>query len=205
MELKEWIKEEWFERETIVEMNKEFNNNRPFKHIFITEFLKKDKAEELEKALRGENFERKESDLFRFSQTYDLQDSESQIILEFANLLESAEFAEFIGKIVGVQLRQGALDLFGSLYENTDYLLCHDDLLEDRKIAYLLYLSDLSEKEGGALALLGDKNEQPDRVEKRYYPKFNGFIVFAVTSKSWHEVEEVIVNKKRYTIGGWMH
>ncbi|MEK6889205.1 MAG: 2OG-Fe(II) oxygenase family protein [Nanoarchaeota archaeon] len=205
MELKEWIKVAWLEEKTIEDMNEEFNQNRPFKHVFITEFLKKEKAEELEKALKGEIFERKESDLFRFNQTYDLQDSDNAVILEFSEMLESKEFADFIGKIVGIDLGAGALDLFGSLYENTDYLLCHDDLLEDRKIAYLLYLSDLEEKDGGALTFLSDKNGEPGEVIKRYFPRFNGFMFFAVTSKSWHEVEEVIGNKKRYAIGGWLH
>lgn len=37
----------------------------------------------------------------------------------------------------------------------TDYLLCHDDQLENRKIAFILYLteSDWSNEDGGQLEL----------------------------------------------------
>ena len=104
-----------------------------------------------------------------------------------------------------MKLESEALDLFGSLYEDTDHLLCHDDLLEDRKIAYLFYLSDLEEGDGGALQLYGDNDGNSSKVEKSYSPKFKGFAMFAVSGKSWHSVEEVVGDKKRYAIGGWMH
>jgi Rps23 Pro-64 3,4-dihydroxylase Tpa1-like proline 4-hydroxylase len=206
MDLKEWIKGEYLSEDYLGAMNKEFASGRPFKHIFLREFLKENKANELAEALKGENFERKESDLFSFSQTYDLQDSDNDLILDFVEFLQCNEFSTFIEKIIGVPLKEDALDLFGSLYEDTDHLLCHDDLLEDRKIAYLFYLGDdFLEKDGGALEMYSDKNGGPDMVEKKYSPIFNGFAMFAVSGKSWHSVGEVIGDKKRYAIGGWMH
>mgnify|MGYP003342408719 CR=1 FL=1 len=41
------------------------------------------------------------------------------------------------------------VDLFASLYQDTDFLLPHDDKLESRKIAFIIYLSNLEKKDGG--------------------------------------------------------
>ena len=106
MDLKEWIKEEYLSEEYIGAMNKEFANGRPFKHIFLREFLLESKAKELAEALKNQEFQRKESDLFSFKQTYDLIDSESPVILDFVDLLQSKEFSEFIEKNYRCEVRE---------------------------------------------------------------------------------------------------
>ena len=63
----------------------------------------------------------------------------------------------------------------GTLYVDTDYLLCHDDQLEGRKIAYLFYLSDMKETDGGSLNLFASKNRVPTTIERKIIPKFNTF------------------------------
>ncbi|MEK6910913.1 MAG: 2OG-Fe(II) oxygenase family protein [Nanoarchaeota archaeon] len=184
----------------------DFAKNMPFPHLLIESFLGEKEAERLALALKKEEFEEKDSDLFSFKQTQDLHYSENKEIKEFVKMLESREFAERIEKISGIKVKKGAFDLAGSLYENTDYLLCHDDELEGRKIAYVYYLcEDFSEKDGGALALLEDDNGKPGKSGKRYSPKWNSLMIFEVSKRSWHEVEEVIGKKKRYAIGGWLH
>ena len=46
------------------------------------------------------------------------------------------------------------LALFYARYDKTDYLLCHDDELEGRRIAFIMYLvPDWSEEDGGLLEL----------------------------------------------------
>lgn len=186
--------------------DKQFESNRPFPHLLIENFLSEEKAEKLLKALKKEEFEEKDSDLFQFRQTQDLHYSENKEIKEFVNMLESKEFSDKIKNITGINVKKGAFDLAGSLYIDTDYLLCHDDELEGRKIAYIYYLSeDFSEKDGGALALLEDNDGKPGKTSKRYYPKWNSLMIFEVSKKSWHEVEEVIGKKRRYAIGGWLH
>ncbi len=189
-----------------VNSNMQFESNSPFPHLLIEEFLSEKEAENLLKALKKEEFEEKESDLFSFKQTKDLHYSANRDIKEFVKMLESKEFSERIAKLTGIKVKKGAFDLAGSLYENKDYLLCHDDELEGRKIAYIYYLSeDFSEKEGGALALLEDDGGKPGKTARRYFPKWNSLMIFEVSKKSWHEVEEVIGKKKRYAIGGWLH
>ena len=188
----------------IDELRGKFTTHKPFPHLLIKNFLSETDAKTLVEALKNEQFEEKESDLFSFKQTQDLHYSGNKVIKEFVAMLESKEFAEFIKKISDIKVKRGALDLSGSLYEDTNYLLCHDDQLEDRKIAYILYLSDLGKNDGGALVLREDSKGKPSTVVKRYYPDFNSLILFQVSKQSWHEVEEVLGKKKRYAIGGWL-
>lgn len=53
----------------------------------------------------------------------------------------------------GIELND-TVDLTSSVYKYTDYLLCHDDELEDRRIAFVLYLTEFDAHDGGTLELL---------------------------------------------------
>lgn len=196
----------WINSSSLAHLHSTFVRASPFPHIVIPHFLIQDKADALSRALQDLPFERKEADLFSFSQTADLHDCSDKTIGQFVAFLESEHFASFVCDVTGVSVEAGALDLFGSLYESGDYLLCHDDQLEDRKIAYILYLGDdFERKDGGALVLRADSKGAPGEIVERYYPRFNSLVLFAVSKKSWHEVEEVLSTKKRYAIGGWLH
>ncbi|MDO8564280.1 MAG: 2OG-Fe(II) oxygenase family protein [Nanoarchaeota archaeon] len=197
---------EFMNKVKVDELKKKFEKNSPFPHLVIDNFLNVEKVAKLALALKKEEFEEKDSDLFSFKQTQDLHYSENKEIKEFVGFLESQEFSDLVGGMTGIKVESGALDLFGSLYENTSYLLCHDDQLEDRKIAYIIYLGDnFNEDDGGALFLREDNKGKPGEIAQKYYPKFNSLVMFEVSKKSWHEVEEVIGKKKRYAIGGWLH
>jgi Rps23 Pro-64 3,4-dihydroxylase Tpa1-like proline 4-hydroxylase len=100
-----------------------------------------------------------------------------------------------------------SLDAMGVIYRDTDRLLCHDDELEGRKIAYILNLSTgFTRKDGGALAILdSDKKGRPRDIVRRVTPTCNTFTFFTVSERSHHMVEEVLVKKDRLTIGGWFH
>ena len=91
------------------------------------------------------------------------------------------------------------------MYSDTCYLLCHDDDLEGRKIAFTLYLSNLTQPEGGSLCLFSSKNKFPERIIKKLEPKLNSLVIFEVSKTSFHEVEEVIAKKQRIALGGWLH
>ena len=201
-----WINEELLDRKEREKMRAEFVRNRPFPHLLVENFLEEGKAKELAVALKKEAFEEKDSDLFQFRQTGDLEHSKQKAIKVFYDMMSSGEFGKIIKDVTGIQV-SGRIDMAGSLYISTDYLLCHDDELEDRKIAYVYYLcDDFGEEDGGALALLADNKGKPGEVEKKYYPKWNSLILFEVSARSWHEVEEVIKDgKERYAIGGWLH
>src|SRR3989344_9386754 len=102
-------------------------------------------------------------------------------------------------KITGLKLN-GQIDLFCSLYQDTDYLLVHDDQLKGRKIAFMIYLNDLTEKDGGALALYDNKDKVPNKITKIVLPRLNSFVFFEVSPISFHSVEEVISKKQRIAL-----
>src|SRR3989338_3909907 len=184
-------------------LKEEFIEAKPFPNLSIKNFLKDHKL--LFEAIKKEQFYKKDSDLFSFSQTNNLFYSKNPIMQSAVKLFSSQTFSSLISTISGIKLKPGALDVFGSLYEKTGYLLCHDDRAEDRKIAFILYLSTLEKKDGGALALYSNKRNHPYQKINSYPLIENSLFIFKVSKVSWHEVEEVIADKKRYAIGGWLH
>ena len=186
-------------------LNAEFRQAQPFPHLVIPNFLIKEQAGNLLKALAQERFLPKEADLFKLMQTDDLAGTKNKNLQEFRRVLASQEFVGWLSKVTGITLTPGVIDMAGSLYQDTDFLLCHDDRLEGRKIAYMYYLSDFKEREGGSLNFLGHKGTTPTKVLRKIAPKFNTFVFFEVSPHSFHEVEEVLVKKQRITIGGWFH
>lgn len=184
----------------------DFSAAKPFPHVVINNFLKEARAEELLNALRKEKFEHKESDLFSLNQTADFSGVRTGILKEFYSFASSSEFADFMHELTGLKVRQGALDLAGSLYKSGDYLLCHDDQVEDRNIAYILYLSKyFKEPDGGRFVLFDSIRGKPGREVKKYVPEWNSMIIFEVSKVSFHAVEENMSDKNRYAIGGWLH
>lgn len=190
--------------EKINEFKEKFGNEKPFKHVLIFNFLDRDKAINIFNALKKEKFEHKESDLFSFSQTSDFISIDNEILRESYEFMRSKELGKFIEGVTGVKLQFGRIDMMGSLYKSCDYLLCHDDLLEGRKIAFVYYLSSLRMEDGGALVMYDSVDGNVGKEAKTIIPKFNSFLIFEVSKKSFHSVEEVIKGK-RHAIGGWFY
>ncbi len=181
-----------------------FQKAKPYQHIGISNFLKD--FHPVFAAIKNEQFFKKDSDLFTFSQTNNLFYSKNPVIQSAVKLFSSQTFSSLVSAISGIKLKPGALDVFGSLYEKTGYLLCHDDMVEDRKIAFILYLSEnFSRKDGGSLALYSNKKNHADKKTAAYPPMQNSLFIFKVSEISWHEVGEILSDKKRYAIGGWLH
>lgn len=202
--MNKWINPNFTSRLAL--MRKQFSAGKPFPHLMISDFLDEDKARELATALKREKFVKKEADLFQFSQTEDFKHSKNAVIKDFYKFVSSDEFSDLMSELTSLNLESGAIDLAGSLYEDTDYLLCHDDQLEDRKVAYILYLGeDFFEKDGGAFALLSNNKGRAGEIVEKHFPRYNGLMVFQVSKISFHQVEEVLSSKKRYAIGGWLH
>ena len=192
-----------FSNPEISALGKKFRAAKPFPHVVIENFLANHK---LLMALENEKFYRKDSDLFSFSQTNNLFYSKSPVVSAAVKMFSSQQFSSLMSAITGIRLKPGAVDISASLYEKTDYLLCHDDQLEGRKMAFILYLSkSFAAADGGALVFLSKKSSHPDKKVVAYPPLQNSLMFFAVSKKSWHEVEEVLTDRKRYTIGGWLH
>lgn len=179
-------------------LNKQFKSAKPFPHLILPDFFSGD-LKKVKSALLKEKFYEKNSDLFQFEQSDDCKNATQPALKEFYNFFSSEEFIAVISKITGKRLN--SIDMSGFIYDDSDYLLPHDDRLEGRKVAYVIQLGDDFDKsDGGALQLF-----QNNKIVKSYSPKFNSLTLFEVSSKSLHQVQEVLTNKKRISFAGWFH
>lgn len=202
----EFVNSEFVKDLKIEELKKSFSHGKPYKYVFIENFLNEEKANKILEALNKEEFCEKECDLFSLNQTNDFSSIKKGILKDFYESFKCEELGNWVEKISGIKLEIGKIDMSGSLYKEGSYLLCHDDELEGRKIAYVFYLSrDFEKKDGGSFVMLNSLNGEPTDEAKRYSPKWNSILMFEVSEKSFHEVEENMSKKDRYAIGGWFH
>jgi len=198
--INEWINKKYLNLNKLGELKKIFLHSNPFSYLELKNFFNDYKLIKILKALSKEEFHEREADLFKFMQTEDFKLIKNKTLNDFRKFLLSDEFISLIKFITEFKLIN-KIDMSGSLYQNTDYLLCHDDLLEGRKVAYFLYLSSMGDNEGGNLNLFDSEMKVNDKIT----PKFNTFAFFEVSSKSLHELEEVVVDKQRIAISGWFY
>jgi len=166
--------------------------------------------EKLKNELFDLDFIPKNNDLYQFHQTKDLAskpDSPQHPYLNAFKKILKRDVKKLMEEVTGIELSD-EVDLFCGKYCRTDYLLCHDDELEGRRIAFILYLvPDWSEEDGGALDLFStDERGQPDQVVRSFFPVSNAFAFFPVGPKSFHQVAEVLSEDKvRLSLSGWFH
>ena len=201
--LKEWINPDYLLESHIYKIKSLYANARPFHNFVFLDFFNESKLINLRKAVIKEKFERIDKDLFSFSQTKELFNSKNKVIKEFYAFLSSKEFIDFIHKVTSVKL-SSKIDMHSHIFSDTDYLLFHDDVVESRGIAYVINLSEnFSSDDGGRLNLY-DKNNA-FYPSKQIIPDFNSFVLFTVSDKSLHSIEEVNSKKKRITVSGWFY
>lgn len=203
VKLTDWLNAKYVGKEKNLSIK--FSKAKPFPHLQLSNFLRKDKADLLFKAISKEQFSLKESDLFKLLQSKDFANTNNIHIKSFRNFLASSEFINFMEKVTSTKLKQGTIDCGGSVYTSTCFLLPHDDRLDERSIAYIFYLSNLKKRDGGALKLYSAKNDKPLKVAKEMQPEYNSFSFFKVSKISYHEVGEVISDVPRISINGWFH
>lgn len=176
-------------------------------------FLKEDFAKELKEAVLEFPFKHKATDLFDMNQSPDLKpfagDGCDNPISKLSDAIFSPAFAGTIGKIIGKPLGT-QIDLAAQRYDRGQYLLCHDDRLESRRVAFVLYLVDPewdAELDGGQFEkypLDFTGAALPDPVES-YTPAWNTLVFFEVSMWSHHQVSEVLGMKPRLSVAGWLH
>jgi len=151
------------------------------------------------------DFVEKNNDLYKFHQSGELNECELPHVRSLRTMLIKT-LKPIISKMVGAEL-DDRLALFCGRYGRTDYLLCHDDELEGRRIAFILYLVPAwKEEDGGNLELFEtDKNGNPGCVSRRLVPSDNSLVFFEVSPVSFHQVSEVLADKTRLSLGGWFH
>uniref|UniRef100_A0A8C4QQC6 Prolyl 3-hydroxylase OGFOD1 n=1 Tax=Eptatretus burgeri TaxID=7764 RepID=A0A8C4QQC6_EPTBU len=162
--------------------------------------------ENLQNELLSLSFRRKSNDLYKFQQSDDLGKIQEPCISALRQIL-STDFRVWLSDVFGVTL-ETTLDMFCSKYEHTDVLLCHDDELEGRRVAYIFYLvPPWTHEDGGQLQLFNvDAHLNPTDIAKSLVPTMNTLIFFEVSPVSYHQVAEVLSqNKCRLSVGGWFH
>ncbi len=188
-----------------VRTSKRYQQNKPFPHIILKNFLLPNQASKICKALTNLSFMRKDSDLFCLEQSYDFKHAKG-ILKDLHGLFSSQEFVSYIESISKMKLKHGNIDMAAQRYRDKCYLLPHDDRLESRKVAYILnFTKNFEKKDGGQLQFFDSKGSHPKRVVKSYIPEFNTLYLFTVSKNSWHQVSEVTSNKSRISIAGWFH
>lgn len=186
--------------------------NDPFKICVMQNFLKENKLIwKLVDEMCEVEWSRKQMDLYEFFQTPDLSSTEMPYLSQFYNYLKT-NVMPWMADLSKIDLTHVSASC--SMYNNGDHLLVHDDLLADRQIAFVFYLSPWSRAKewtadmGGALELFSsDKLGLPKfPIEKALPPKNNQFIFFKVCNTSFHQVGEVTnFDYPRLTINGWFH
>ncbi|KAK1798247.1 hypothetical protein P4O66_006644 [Electrophorus voltai] len=179
----------------------------PFPHCKISNFIHNESfAEGLKNELLQVNFNGKSNDLYKFQQSDDLKTRNDHHISEMRSLI-FVQFRSWLSEVLEVDF-EPTIDLSCAKYERTDVLLCHDDELEGRRVAFILYLVPTWDVcDGGTLDLYStDEHYQPVSVVKSLLPCWNTLMFFEVSPVSFHQVSEVLAEGKcRLSISGWFH
>ncbi|KAG2388273.1 hypothetical protein C9374_000437 [Naegleria lovaniensis] len=214
---------EYSSPEGIQKCKQAFKENKPFPHLNLknffnsVEFMKDVKQETL-----SLKYWEKNNDLYHFYQTKDLQKNaiveQNEHIRKLRDVLYSPSFRGWLEEVCSLKERgivlNPTIDMFVSCYRDTHHLLCHDDELEKRRIAYIIYLvpENWSEADGGHLDLYNcDPNQmdQPVSIGGSILPSFNSISFFEVSTISYHRVREVLrsvdLEEDRIAITGWLY
>jgi len=180
--------------------------SKPFKICKISNFLKKDFLENLKKEVTKCEFMFQCSDLYRFEKTDDFVNMSGNYIPILYNSFQST-LTSWMECNTNIKLYK-QISMSCACYRDTDHLLCHDDNMGDRRIAYILYLSeDWTEQDGGTLDLFDTNYGAPDKIVKSLIPEYNSLVFFEVDrNNSYHQVSEVTADDKcRLSINGWFY
>ncbi len=202
--IKAWVHPEYRDDPARKTLARTFPSAKPFPHMVLHEFFSPVRIKRVREELLKQSFAFKESDLFRFHQTADVSTLSNKTLQEFFQFFSSKEFCSYISTITKTKVNKA--DMSGFIYSSTDHLLPHDDRLEGRRIAYVVNLSQgFTRKDGGALSFFETKRNRPLRIVRSFTPAFNTLFLFKVSPKSFHQVDEVLTDKKRLSLAGWFY
>lgn len=202
-----------------------YTASTPYPHCVIPDICNPD----LLRRVRDEIIENveatyKETDLFKMLQTGDLAnmdklDSESAAKLPTVRALRDAiyslKFRQFISDVTGCGDLSDKTDCACNIHPFGGHLLCHDDVIGDRRISYIIYLTDPDDawkaEDGGALELYPEVQGAPNTPDiiptTTALPTWNTMAMFQVLpGRSFHSIQEVFTSEKpRMSIQGWFH
>ncbi len=178
---------------------------RPFPHVVVRNFLDSPTLDLAIDALAGLEYDFKESDLFSYWASVELTDVNHPAINIIRDDLGDQAWRKKVAESFKVK-KLSSIDMAAYVYGLGDFLLPHDDQVEGRIIAYSLHLTpEITDKMGGALNIFkADKNGK-SKLADSLIPEYNSLIMFEVSDRSWHEVNEIVMDIQRLTVTGWYH
>lgn len=167
-------------------------------------------------------FTEKETDIYKVHQSGDLANlsgldwndlSKLPSLYKLRAGIYSEEFRDIVSKVTGSGKLSGIkTDMSINTYRRGCHLLTHDDVIGSRRVSFILYLpepdKEWKESYGGALRLFPAivPNVPSTDFTAKFVPQFNQIAFFTVQpGLSFHDVEEVRVDKHRLSIQGWFH
>ena len=191
-----------------------FKEGQPFPHIHIKNLFPSEFLHQVKEELLQADYVMKRNDLYDFLQTDALRSMKNNASAKLRDYIYSTEFRKWIERITGVETYD-TIDLSAAQYTTGSHLLCHDDDLAARRIAYIIYLvpENWAKEDGGSLDLYNTTNDgMPDSITARLIPQWNSIAFFEVSPISFHQVAEVTTfttaqaeKGSRMSISGWFH
>lgn len=180
------------------ELSNLYRMNKPFPHLIIDDLV--NNLDDLKEACKGLDLIESNSDLYNFLRTDDFVISKNPVIVKFLADMKK-RIIPLVAEIVDTPLDNTKLSIDYFEYHKGHYLLCHDDEVDDRIVAFVFYLNDMKENQGGELVIY-DTELNP---VKTITPKANSLLIFKLKKgESFHEVKEVLSGTRK-TITGWFY
>lgn len=185
-------------------------------HMFVDGFLE----QVLEEVKQNSKVKFKESDLFRVYQSVDLGNLNSDSddtksmpsLMQLKQAIYSPQYRAFVERLIGLppETLTEQVDCAANCHSPGCHLLCHDDVIGNRKVSFIIYLTDKewTREDGGCLELYPSSNNREPEVNpsKTIVPDFNSMAFFQVLpGVSFHAVQEVFGDRPRLSLQGWYH
>lgn len=179
LKVEDIISSEFFKEENVAAMRKAFQEHKPFPFHLMKDFLDIRYARQLMEELKTLDYFHRKNDLYEYAGSKDLKGVDSPLVSKFRSVLYSDRFRQLLKDITGIEVTglEKDVDINSAVYEDGHHLLCHDDQLSGRRIAYILYLvpehTDDDEDEGDedVEPLAEKKKEEMSLEDKLNLPK----------------------------------
>lgn len=222
-EIVSFLNNKIFEKEFQEDLRLDISQSQPFRWGTVTELINDELLRSVRTEILGEiAFTKKETDIYKVFQSGDLANlsgldwndlSRLPSLYKLRAAIYSEEFRDFISNVTGCGKLSGVkTDMSINTYTKGCHLLTHDDVIGSRRVSFILYMPDpkftWKLHYGGGLRLFPAvvPNVPETDHQVKLVPQFNQMAFFTVQpGLSFHDVEEVRVDKQRLSIQGWFH
>jgi len=177
----------------------------PYPHVIVKNFLDESTLDLVIDALAGLEYDFKESDLFSYWASVELTNIDHPAINILRDDLGDEMWRKKVAEVFNSK-PLSSIDMAAYVYGLGDFLLPHDDQVEERIIAYSLHLTpEINQEMGGSLQIFDIDENHSSKLVDSVIPEYNSLIMFEVSKHSWHQVGEILQDIQRLTVTGWYH